>query len=1336
MSNTKNLADLLKVCSILPALAIMPAMADLPNTTGNAWVFGDLNLKYDIANNSAIGGRVSVLNGERGNDFPNYNVVGRSVSLTGTADERTNVYVGPVNMTLRELQSDEVFVYNWQKVGTAGSSNWDGEDLKDGEVSQADFDIAKENNILWGDDIQTVMAKNGWTTDEYLKMAAGLSLFANRDITKTAGALATENVDLTLDGTKVAAGSVTLSKSTMNVVKLGVPANILNGVHNASDGVSKIVADKFTAKDNSRILVGAGAELDLTGVKDALFTNNVITGNNDGAAINVAANGTLKIDGATFTNNDSHDGGGYGGAIWNKGSADIKNAVFSNNVAVSGGAVGGSSSSTGVLSVSGGTFTNNHARDDGGAIAAFKSLMISDSLFENNTAMYLPDENGEYTVKQSTDNNPIGGGALALGAVSESEIASISGTTFKNNRSGYNGGAIGTRLAQNTDDDAAFNSNSAKLDVAATFIENLAENDGGAIYNTFYTDNDAGKGDGVTVSGVFTGNKAGNNGGAIFNDGALDANKKGAVMTVKGATFDKNVADNSGGAIYNTGALTIENSDFSGNKSISGNGDGGAIYTNTGALTLKNVDFEDNFVTANAQGNMGYGGAIYAQGGTIDIQGAENDYAEFEDNHALTGGAIYVSKSAISVNIENVEFEGNWASDIGALGIFGKNVTLTNLMFTDNYTTGQYKDFGFNDGGGALFFGATAQAVLDKGTFVSNESAGVGGAIATRSPDKGDNSAAKLDIKNSTFRENVAATQGGAIYTAFHNSKEAIDNVYLADSVFVANKANEGGAIYNEGLADRGDNFASIYMTGVTFKDNVASVNGGAVFNGAGGTINMAGVNTFAGNKANGAANDIYNLGYLNIVSGTVSMDGGVKGTGSLVLAEGATLDIANTTIKQTTIELNGTVKAALVNNQRGNGYGRFVGDVTIGENALFELNVGATGTYDIWSGALLDKDQVKVGIAYEVADIDENGVTIVTKAADSLAEDAGITTQAAGTVAGLANSSNGKAHQVSLALQDALNSGNTEFVEAEVKKLNPDDKPVVQAAATSIQNQVLALTAGRMAGGVSIGRAGGDASQENAFWIQGLFNKSKFADKFHGYTRGVAMGADTLIDKTWTIGGGLAFNNSDVHSNARHTSIDSKTLFGYMQYKPTKWFVNATATYNMSEYTENITAAGGVSVSNTFDVDSYGAQIMTGYDFATGITTELGARYLHVAQDGYTDELGLVRVDALDTDFLSGVAGLKYAFAIENDWSVRLRPELRAAMTYDIISDDSMATVVMPGVASYKVHGDRLSRMGGEFGIGLTALYNGIELSVMYDLDLHRDYTSQTGMIKFRAKF
>ena len=66
MSNTKHLADLLKVCSILPALAIMPAMADLPNTTGNAWVFGDLNLGA-LTSGSVVGGRYVSVNANNQN---------------------------------------------------------------------------------------------------------------------------------------------------------------------------------------------------------------------------------------------------------------------------------------------------------------------------------------------------------------------------------------------------------------------------------------------------------------------------------------------------------------------------------------------------------------------------------------------------------------------------------------------------------------------------------------------------------------------------------------------------------------------------------------------------------------------------------------------------------------------------------------------------------------------------------------------------------------------------------------------------------------------------------------------------------------------------------------------------------------------------------------------------------------------------------------------------------------------------------------------------------------------------------------------------------------------
>lgn len=84
-----------------------------------------------------------------------------------------------------------------------------------------------------------------------------------------------------------------------------------------------------------------------------------------------------------------------------------------------------------------------------------------------------------------------------LGAVSATAIATIENTLFKNNVSGYNGGAIGTRMGKDA------NNSAAKLDISATFTGNRAKN-GGAIYNTFYADNGLGKGTGVTVTGMFT----------------------------------------------------------------------------------------------------------------------------------------------------------------------------------------------------------------------------------------------------------------------------------------------------------------------------------------------------------------------------------------------------------------------------------------------------------------------------------------------------------------------------------------------------------------------------------------------------------------------------------------------------------------------------------------------------------------------------------------------------------------------------------------------------------------------------------------------------------------
>ena len=337
----------------------------------------------------------------------------------------------------------------------------------------------------------------------------------------------------------------------------------------ATDGGAIATRDEATPADNK------AAVLDITNTN---FTQNTAT-RDGGALYNNFYNSTNKagatyVADGTFTENTA---GRYGGAIHNKGSLEVINSTFSGNTAqVSGGAISSNTSSN--TKVDRVTFTDNHAKYDGGAIGNFHGLIVTNSTFENNTAQMSQDSDGNWTVAVTDDTEPIGGGAIALGAVSATQVASVSNTSFKGNKSGRNGGAIGTRLGNNKNDNKA-----ATLDIQATFENNEAYEDGGAIYNTFYTDNGLGKGEGVTITGSFTGNYAHQNGGAIYNSADTDKNGKAAVMTITDTTFTNNKADVNGGAIYNASSLTL-----AGNNTFTGNTAGGVandIY-NLGTLNI------------------------------------------------------------------------------------------------------------------------------------------------------------------------------------------------------------------------------------------------------------------------------------------------------------------------------------------------------------------------------------------------------------------------------------------------------------------------------------------------------------------------------------------------------------------------------------------------------------------------------------------------------------------------------------------------------------------------------------------------------------------------------
>jgi predicted outer membrane repeat protein len=215
--------------------------------------------------------------------------------------------------------------------------------------------------------------------------------------------------------------------------------------------------------------------------------------------------------------------------------------------------------------------------------------------------------------------------------------------------------------------------------------------------------------------------------------------------------------------------------------------------------------------------------------------------------NAQSEGQVFFIVGGVSVQMKNLIIENGKASGGGAIGNVGA-LTLTNCIFKDNTAT--------SNGG----------AISNDGT---------------------------LTVNNCTFTNNTAANEGGAIYNLPMGFK-------LLDSTFTANKAINGGAVYNEGGAVN----YPVAIIGSTFKNNTA-INygeGGAIYNT--GNIKVTKTN-FTGNNGTFSSGAIQNnhTGAIALTScqflantaqfgGAIGNDGYLSLTGSSFIGNIATAGI------------------------------------------------------------------------------------------------------------------------------------------------------------------------------------------------------------------------------------------------------------------------------------------------------------------------------------------------------------------------------------------------------------------------------------------------------------
>ena len=652
----------------------------------------------------------------------------------------------------------------------------------------------------------------------------------------------------------------------------------------AGDDVNTLTVSGSTFKENGG-LYGAGifvAGSDFT-VSDCVFDKNTAFGkgdmtpnNNNGAAIVVTDTGkdiTGIITDSNFTNNKAH----FSGAVdICEGKITIKNSIFVNNSAeyCAGAIAVDSQINKPAVEIINSKFDSNSA-EYGGAIYNYYNLTVVDSTFTNNskdTIYNFRVANLDLGIKTFTDlQNAIGlvRGTLTLNqniVMTDDEAANFKdGVAInKNIRIDGKGHTIDAR-----DLGRIFNIGEGfTVTLTNTILINGRATEGGAIYN-----------DGsLTLSDVkLSDNAADSYGGAVFNNGEL---------VVSDSVFDSNdivnrgsaSVDYGGAAIYNwyDGVLTVSGSNFTNNIKNYKNGDRlvGAI------ATIGDATISDSYFVNNAGR---WGGAISTAGYLLagdDVNTLTVSGSTFKENGGLYGAGIFVAGSDFTVS--DCVFDKNTAFGKGDMTPNNNNGAAIVVTDTGKDITGAITGSNFTNNkaqyGGAIYICEGNIAISD--SLFENNSADVeGGAIdidsAINNP--------VVTVENSKFVNNTPQAihnskelhLGIETFTDLQNAIDLVDGILTLDSdivmtddeaagfvggvainkdividgkghtisaedlgrifsigegftvtltnaTLINGKADNGGAIYNDG---------SLTLSDVKLSDNAADSYGGAVFN-------------------------------------------------------------------------------------------------------------------------------------------------------------------------------------------------------------------------------------------------------------------------------------------------------------------------------------------------------------------------------------------------------------------------------------------------------------------------------------------------------------------------
>ena len=359
-----------------------------------------------------------------------------------------------------------------------------------------------------------------------------------------------------------------------------------------------------------------------------------------------------------------------------------------------------------------------------------------------------------------------------------------------------------------------------------------------------------------------------NNQRSIYND-------KDCVLTVLNSLFIENTL---GGTISNAGNLTVVNSIFNSN-------DGVQVSPIPGIKSNTNMVY----------GGLVSGSAIYNKEGSVTVIDSS-----FRSNHANGGGGA-ISTINGSMNIirsnftKNVVYQDHVAGAGSAIDSYGTDFNIVNSSFSENRRSAAlYLNGGgnvnidgslfYHNAGDGIFAGWTTDGNLNiKNTrFIKNTVMAISNQQFSYSISdsyfEGNNEYNDNFYYNSAAIQDYSGHSNSISGSTFVNNGRAIfssnNDLTVSNSTFTGNSHVDGGAIYNQ--------LGHLTVVDSVFDDNIASKNGGAIYNVHNGTLDIVNSN-FSDNSAKESGDAVHNVDGESYDNGLFGLDGIWKAVSSVI---------------------------------------------------------------------------------------------------------------------------------------------------------------------------------------------------------------------------------------------------------------------------------------------------------------------------------------------------------------------------------------------------------------------------------------------------------------------